>query len=248
MKLIFLGTGTSTGVPQIGCTCKTCLSKDGKDKRLRASVLITENGTDLLIDCGPDFRQQMLTHNINRLSHVLITHEHYDHIGGLDDIRPMGAINVYGEQRALDVIKRNMPYCFKAEKYPGTPVMTLKTIEDKLFYINGIPVQPIRVMHAKLPVLGYRIKNMAYLTDVKTIGAEALEQLKGLDVLILSALRPQAHISHLSLNEALLLAEKTGARKTYFTHMSHDMGQHNETNRILPQHVELAYDGLELSL
>ena len=211
-------------------------------------MLITENGTDVLIDCGPDFRQQMLTCNISKLSHVLITHEHYDHVGGLDDVRPMGAVNVYGEQRTLDAIKRNMPYCFAEDKYPGTPVMTLNTISCNLFYINEIPVQPIRIMHANLPILGYRIKNMAYLTDVKTIAPEVIEQLKGLDVLILSALRPQTHISHLSLDEALLLAEKIGARKTYFTHMSHDMGRHKETSKLLPANVQLACDGLVLKL
>ncbi len=248
MKLIFLGTGTSTGVPQIGCRCDTCISENEKDKRLRASVLIVEKDTNILIDCGPDFRQQMLSHNINKLSHVLITHEHYDHVGGLDDIRPMGDVNVYGEKRVLDVIKRNMPYCFEKNRYPGVPLMTLKTIQEQQFFINEVPVQPIRIMHANLPILGYRIRNIAYLTDVKSIGDESLEQLQDLDVLILSALRPQKHISHLALDEALTLAERINARKTYFTHMSHDMGRHNEVNALLPEHVRLAYDGLKLDL
>ena len=248
MEFTFLGTGTSTGVPQIGCQCKTCLSDNPKDKRLRASALISENGTNILIDCGPDFRQQMLHYGTNKLNHILVTHQHYDHIGGLDDVRPMGNVNIYGEKITLDIIKHNMPYCFGENRYPGVPNINLQAIQTDLFYIDNVPVQPIRAMHANLPILGYRIKNMAYLTDVKTISRESIKQLTGLDVLVLNALRPQTHISHLSLSEAVELAKTIGARETYFTHMSHDMGLHDEVNKELPKGVQLAYDGLKLEI
>ena len=248
MELIFFGTGTSTGIPLIGCKCKTCRSDNPNDKRLRSSVLITENETNILIDCGPDFRQQMLRYGVKELAHILVTHHHYDHIGGLDDVRPMGNVNIYGEERTLNVIKSNMPYCFVENKYPGVPNINLQTIQTNLFHIENIPIQPVRVMHANLPILGYRIKNMAYLTDVKTISHESIEQLANLDVLILNALRPHTHISHLSLSEAVELAKTIGARETYFTHMSHDIGLHDEVNKQLPNGMELAYDGLRIAL
>lgn len=248
MNLLFLGTGTSTGVPQIGCTCKVCLSNDKKDKRLRSSVLITEGKTKILIDCGPDLRQQFLINNVASLTGILITHEHYDHISGLDDIRPLGNAEVYGEKRVLETIMRTMPYCFGENKYPGVPVINLNEISENEFYVDTVKIKPIRVMHAKLPVLGFRIGKVAYLTDVKTIDDEAIEQLKNLDVLVLNALRPNKHIGHLSLQEALDLAEKINAKETFFTHMSHDMGLHREVNQILPSHLQLAYDGLNLEI
>ena len=248
MEFTFLGTGTSTGVPLIGCQCKTCLSGNPKDKRLRASVLITENGTNILIDSGPDFRQQMLSYRINQLTHILVTHHHYDHIGGLDDVRPLGNVNIYGEETTLDIIRHNMPYCFGEDRYPGVPNINLQTIQTDLFYVENMPVQPIRAMHAKLPILGYRFNKLAYLTDVKTIGQESIEQLTDLNVLILNALRPQTHISHLSLSEAVELAKTINARETYFTHMSHDMGLHDEVNKHLPEGIQLAYDGLKLEI
>jgi len=248
MNIIFLGTGTSTGIPQIGCKCDTCLSVDKKDKRLRTSVLITEGESQILIDCGPDLRQQLLLNNINKLSAVLLTHEHYDHIGGLDDVRPLGNTQLYGEKRVLDIIRRNMPYSFSENKYPGVPLIDLNEIGEEEFFVNGIKIQPIRVMHANLPILGYRIGKFAYLTDVKTLSDKSIDQLKGLDVLVLTALRHQKHISHLSLDEALDIATKINARKTYFTHMSHDMGLHEVANKLLPTDITLAYDGLQLSL
>ncbi|MFA5047195.1 MAG: MBL fold metallo-hydrolase [Paludibacter sp.] len=246
MKILFLGTGTSTGIPQIGCRCKVCRSTDKKDNRLRASVLITEGTTQILIDCGPDLRQQLLTHGVNRLSAILLTHEHYDHVGGLDDVRPLGEAQLYAEKKVLNVIQRNMPYCFGENTYPGVPRIHLHQIDEKEFQIENIKVQPIRVMHAKLPILGYRFGNIAYLTDVKTIEDNAIEQLQNLDVLVLNALRINEHISHLSLKEAIGMAKKIGARETYFTHMSHDMGLHDEVNQILPDHIQLAYDGLKI--
>lgn len=248
MNLLFLGTGTSTGVPQIGCKCSVCSSSDPKDKRLRASVLITEGKNRILIDCGPDLRQQFITHKIDSLSAIVLTHEHYDHVGGLDDVRPLGEAQLYAEKKVLGIIQRNMPYCFGDHKYPGVPTIHLHEIDENKFSINNIEIQPIRINHAQLPILGFRIGNMAYLTDVKTIDEESFNLLKNLDILVLNALRPNKHISHLSLDEALQLAKRIGARETYFTHMSHDMGLHEQVNQLLPEHVQLAYDGLQLSV
>jgi len=244
MDLLFLGTGTSTGVPQIGCKCNVCTSTAKKDNRLRASVLITDGTTKILIDCGPDLRQQLLLHKVIELSAILLTHEHYDHVGGLDDVRPLGESQLYAEKKVLNVIQRNMPYCFGENKYPGVPKINLHEIDENVFYIDHLKVLPIRVMHAELPILGFRIGNIAYLTDVKTIDEKAIKQLQGLDILVLNALRITKHISHLSLNEALEIAGKVGAKKTFFTHMSHDIGLHEEVNQLLPGNIQLAYDGL----
>ncbi len=248
MQLLFLGTGTSTGIPQIGCKCKVCTSTDKKDKRLRSSVLITEGDIKILIDCGPDLRQQLLENNVSGLTGILISHEHYDHIGGLDDVRPLGNAEVYAETRVLESIKRTMPYCFAENKYPGVPLINLHDIDENEFFIENIKIKPIRIMHARLPILGFRIGNAAYLTDVKTIEDESVGLLQGLDVLIVNALRVNKHIAHLSLQEAIDLAEKIGAKETYFTHMSHDMGLHQEVNLLLPEHIQLAFDGLELNV
>ena len=246
MELLFLGTGTSTGVPQIGCKCDVCVSTHDKDKRLRASVLITVGNSKILIDCGPDFRQQILTHKVDFISAVLLTHEHYDHVSGLDDLRPFGKTEVYAEKKVINIIQRNMPYCFSENKYPGVPTIHLHEIDESEFHIDNLKVQPIRLMHAKLPILGFRIGNLAYMTDVKTIDNKSIEQLKNLDVLVLNALRIGKHISHLSLSEALEIAEKIGAKETYFTHISHDMGFHELVNKALPEHVQLAYDGMKV--
>jgi phosphoribosyl 1,2-cyclic phosphate phosphodiesterase len=248
MKVLFLGTGTSSGIPQIGCKCKTCTSTNIKDKRLRASVLITAGNDNILIDCGPDFRQQMLNHSIDSLSAILITHEHYDHMSGLDDVRPLGDMDVYAEKRVLETIRKNMYYCFVENKYPGVPEIILIEIDNKEFQVNNTSIQPIRLMHYKLPILGFRIGNFAYLTDVKTMDDEAISQLSNLDVLVINALRKFDHIAHLTLNEALSLANRIGAKQTYFTHMSHDMGPHDEIIHQLPENITLAYDGLVLNL
>jgi len=248
MDILFLGTGTSTGVPEIGCTCETCLSTDVKDKRLRASVLIREGESQILIDAGPDLRQQMLTYKIDKLSGVLITHEHYDHLGGIDDLRPLGKSQIYAEKKVCEVIKKNMPYCFGEKRYPGSPVIELHEITEKPFFVNNIEIQPIRVMHARLPILGFRVGNFAYLTDVKTIEESSIGKLKNLDILVLNALRPAPHMSHISLSEALEITKKIGAKKTFFTHMNHHMGFHKLVNQQLPENIQLAYDGLELKL
>lgn len=248
MKLLFLGTGTSTGIPVIGCKCNVCTSIDKKDNRLRASVLISDGTTKILIDCGPDLRQQLILYKVNELTGILLTHEHYDHVGGLDDVRPLGEAQLYAEKKVLNVIQRNMPYCFGENRYPNVPTIHLNEIDENAFYIEHLRILPIRIMHEKLPILGFRIGNTAYLTDVKTMDDKAIEQLKGLDILVLNALRINKHISHLSLNEALELASKIGAKQTYFTHMSHDMGLHQEVNKMLPPNIQLAYDGLQLTV
>ena len=248
MNILFLGTGTSTGVPQIGCKCDVCSSSDQKDKRLRASVLITEGETQILIDCGPDLRQQLINNNIDYLSGILLTHEHYDHVGGLDDIRPLGEAQLYAEKKVLNIIQRNMPYCFGDQRYPGVPLIQLHEIDENNFKINDLEIQPIRIKHATLPIFGFRFGKIAYLTDVKTIDTKSIDLLKNLEILVLNALRPNKHISHLSLDEAIDLANKIGARETYFTHMSHDMGLHEQVNQKLPNHIQLAYDGLKLTI
>lgn len=248
MDILFLGTGTSTGVPEIGCRCETCLSTDIKDKRLRASVLIREGESQILIDAGPDLRQQLLTYKIDKLSGVLITHEHYDHIGGIDDLRPLGESQIYAEKKVCEVIQKNMPYCFGEKRYPGSPVIELHEITEKPFFVNNIEILPIRVMHARLPIFGFRVGNFAYLTDVKTIEESSIEKLRNLDILVLNALRPAPHMSHISLSEALEITKKIGAKKTFFTHMNHHMGFHNLVNQQLPENIQLAYDGLELKL
>lgn len=248
MKVYFLGTGTSTGIPQIGCQCAACTSIDAKDKRLRSSVCIESDNLRLIIDAGPDLRQQLLQAGISSVDAFLITHEHYDHIGGLDDIRPLGHVSVYGEKRVLETIRNNMPYSFKNNKYPGVPLITLEEIGIDPFEIKGQEIQPVRVMHAQLPVLGFRIGNLAYLTDVKTMDEENIGKLKNVDTLIINALRHTSHISHLSLSESLELINKINPGMAYLTHISHDMGLHSDTASILPKNVKLAYDHLILNL
>ena len=248
-RILFLGTGTSTGVPQIGCRCEVCRSADAHDHRLRTSALLETGGRRLLMDCGPDFRQQMLAHGITWLSAVLLTHEHYDHVGGMDDLRPFGDMDVYAEGRVLEAVRRVMPYCFAPHPYPGVPRIELHEVRPyEAFDVQGLRVMPVRLMHACLPILGYRIGNVAYLTDVKTLDERAVEQLGGLDVLVLNALRRKEHLSHLSLDESLALARRIGAKKTFLIHMSHEIGLHEAVQRELPDGVVLAYDGLEAEI
>lgn len=247
MKVTFLGTGTSTGIPQIGCNCEVCSSSDEKDKRLRSSVLLQDEKTNIIIDCGPDFRQQLLRNPVNHLDGVLITHEHYDHIAGLDDIRPLGKCVIYAEKRVLLSIRRNLPYVFLDNPYPGVPKLTLSEIEpNHNIKINSLTIQPIRLMHARLPILGFRIGKFAYLTDLKSITSEDIEQLQGLNVLVLNALRHQEHIAHITLKEAIELSQKINPQTTYFTHFSHDLGFHAEIQKILPDNMYLAFDKLEI--
>lgn len=249
MRVKFLGTGTSTGVPEIGCTCPVCTSPDSKDKRLRASVIVYIDEKIIHIDCGPDFRQQMLATDFRPIDGVLLTHEHYDHVGGIDDLRPFcqfGDIEIYAEIFVADALRKRIPYCFIEKKYPGVPDINLNIIELKPFYIKNAEVIPIRLMHANLPILGYRIANFAYLTDLKTIPDEEYEKLKNLDVVVMNALRIKEHLSHQNLEQALENAAKIGAKKTYFIHMNHHIGLHKDIEKILPENVFLSYDGLEI--
>lgn len=252
MNIKFLGTGTSSGIPEIGCNCEVCSSNNIKDRRLRASVLLDIDGVRLLVDCGPDFRQQILFEPFSKLDGVLLTHEHYDHVGGLDDLRTfskLGEVDLYANGITLEAIKRRMPYSFVENPYPGVPVFTMHEVgKDKTFSIQGIQITPIEVMHYRLPVLGYRIADFVYLTDVKTISEEEYAKLEGVDVLVINALRKGQHLSHLSLGEALQIIERISPKKAYLTHISHGMGLHNNVEKELPLNVFMAYDGLEIEL
>lgn len=249
-SLRILGSGTSTGVPEIGCTCEVCTSNDPRDRRLRASVLLETDDARILIDCGPDFREQMLPLPFAPIDGVLITHEHYDHVGGLDDLRPFckfGEIPIYAEAYTADRLRTRMPYCFVEQTYPGVPRIPLHEIEaGRPFFINRTEILPLRVMHGRLPILGYRIGNMAYITDMLILPEESYEQLAGLDVLVMNALRPAVHPTHQNLMQALDAAKRIGAKETYFIHMSHHMGLHADAAKGLPPQVHLSFDGLEI--
>lgn len=252
MKVKFLGTGTSTGVPEIGCRCEVCTSNNKKDRRLRASVLLTTSGKRILIDCGPDFRQQMLDEDFAKLDIVLLTHEHYDHVSGIDDLRPFckfGDIDIYANNRTAGVLMERIPYCFTEIKYPGVPSLNLHKIEEgKPLLIEGMEILPISVMHYKLPISGYRIGKFAYLTDVKHIPDQEYPKLANLDILVINALRITEHISHQTLQEALENVKRIAPRQAYFTHMSHQIGLHDEIQQTLPPDIFLAYDGLEIEV
>lgn len=252
MKVKFLGTGTSTGVPEIGCKCEVCTSNDIKDRRLRASVLLNIDNKRILIDCGPDFRQQIMGEEFSPLNGVLLTHEHYDHVGGLDDLRPFckfSDVDIYSNNITLNALRVRMPYSFRENKYPGVPSFNLYEVNaSSTFNIEGIEIQPVSVMHYMLPILGYRIKSFAYLTDVKHIPEDEYGKLKNLDTLVISALRIEEHLSHLSLQEALEEIHKIAPKRAYLIHMSHRIGLHEEVQAKLPENVYLSYDGLEIEI
>jgi len=253
LKVTLLGTGTSQGVPVIGCSCDVCKSLDFRDKRFRSAIHVEVDGVSLVIDTGPDFRMQMLRGDIQNVDAVLLTHEHKDHTAGLDDIRPFNFkqkkdMPVFGRHQVLEQIKREFAYIFSGNRYPGVPQVEPVEIDTNLFVVSKIPIIPIPVMHYKLPVLGFRIKDFTYITDANYISEESLKLIEGTEVLVLNALQKESHISHFNLVEAISMAQKIGARETYFTHISHRMGLHAEVDQELPSGISLGYDGLEISL
>ena len=256
--ITFLGTGTSTGVPMIGCHCSVCSSKDPRDKRLRTSAFVEYEGLKLLIDCGPDFRTQALAYGIEDLDAILLTHQHKDHTGGLDDVRALNYIlqkptKIYCEERVLEGLKEEYSYAFADHPYPGIPQFDIHLIENKPFSIDGRKIIPVRAMHYKLPILGFRMGGLCYLTDANSIAEEEFEKLKDLDIMVLSAIKRSKHISHFSLGEAIAVAKRIGARKTFITHLSHQMaeddknikGTHADLSAEMPDGIFIAYDGLK---
>ncbi len=253
MQITFLGTGTSQGVPIIACNCIVCQSEDKKDNRLRSSLLIESEATKIVIDSGPDFRQQLLRENIKTLDAVVFTHEHKDHIAGLDEVRSFNFIQqkrmpVYATTRVQEAIKREFAYIFSEEKYPGIPEIDLFTINDAPFSVNNISLIPINVLHYKLPVKAFRINDFTYITDANYISESEKEKIKGSKIIVLNALRREEHISHFTLQQAIDLIVELKPEKAYFTHISHQLGLHNEVSKELPSFIELAYDGLKLNI
>ncbi len=254
MEITFLGTGTSMGVPVIACQCSVCQSSDPRDKRLRTAALIETNGKRIVIDIGPDFRQQMLKEGGREISGILLTHEHNDHVMGLDEVRAFNFfykkdMHVYGQPRVLKNLKERFPYVFAENPYPGIPIVECIPIDKKtMFEIDGVSVIPIGVMHGRLPILGFRFNDLTYITDAKTIEADEFKKVKGTKILVLNALQKEAHHSHLTLEEALEMIEILKPERTYLLHISHRMGKHQEIQNILPPNVFLAYDGLKVNV
>lgn len=253
MKVTFLGTGTSQGIPMIANDHPVCLSDDPKDKRLRSSVMISLNNKNYVIDCGPDFRQQMLRENVQNIHGVLYTHEHSDHTAGMDDLRPfcyqIGAMPIYLDHRTLTSLQKRFEYIFTTEnRYPGAPKVIASLIDNNIFNLDGLDVVPIEVMHGKLPVTCYRFNDFAYITDLKTISDKEKDKLKGIKILVVNALRIEEHPTHFNLQEALDFVKEINPEKTYFSHISHKLGFHSEVEKQLPKNVFLAYDGLKIEV
>ena len=255
MKVTFLGTGTSSGVPMIGCACAVCTSLDFRDQRLRVSVHVEVAGRSLVIDTGPDFRQQALRHRIGHLDALLFTHEHKDHTAGLDDIRAYNYrqqqdMPLFGEGRVLRQLRQEFAYIFADHKYPGVPRVSLHEIESDTvpFDVLGVAVQPLRALHHRLPVLGFRIGGFCYLTDANFIGPETLDLMRDADVVVLNALRREAHLSHFTLAEAVAILEDLQPKRAFLTHISHQLGRHGEVEKELPAFIRLAYDGLVVAV
>ncbi len=253
LKVTFLGTGTSIGVPVITCDCPVCQSSDPHDKRMRTSVMLEVNGFTFVIDCGPDFRIQMLRENVNNLDAVIFTHEHRDHIAGLDDIRAFNyvlnkKIDIYGTRQVMEAIQTEFPYIFSESRYFGAPQLTIHPIDEKPFTVRNIEFIPIKVLHEKLPVTGFRVGDFTYITDASFIPEKELEKIKGSKVIVLNALRNSRHVSHFSVGEAVDILTKLNPEAAYLTHLSHFVGLHDEVNSKLPDFIRLAYDGLTLSI
>lgn len=253
IKVTFLGTGTSQGVPMIGCHCEVCSSPDSKDKRLRSSVSVECNGVRIIIDSGPDFRYQMLRSAIEDIDAILFTHAHKDHTAGLDDVRAFNYIlkrniDIYAEKYCMNIIMKDFDYAFAEFKYPGVPEITPHIITTEPFTIKGVEIVPIRGLHHKMGVLGFRIGDVAYLTDMNFICESELEKIKNIPILIITALRKESHLSHFSLKESIEISRKVNAQKTYFTHISHQLGLHKTVEEQLPENMFQAYDGLVIEI
>ena len=251
MKFTFLGTGTSGGVPSLGCDCDVCHSTDPHDMRLRSAALLETASTRILIDCGPDIRQQLMSFPFKKLDAVLLTHAHYDHIAGIDDLRPFckfGDINIYANDGTVTGLKKMMPYCFTEKLYPGVPLLKLNTISShQRITIGDIDIVPIQVMHDWLPIFGYRFGKLAYITDMKTIDTGEIKYLKGVEILVINALRfENEHHSHQLVADAIKFARRIDAKHTYFIHLTHQIGFHDQDNKRLPKGFEFAYDGMVL--
>lgn len=253
MKITFLGTGTSQGIPMIANNHPVCLSNDSKDKRLRSSIMISWNEKNYIIDCGPDFRTQMLRENVQSINGVLFTHEHSDHTAGMDDLRPfcyqMGEVPIYVDKRTLISLQKRFEYIFTTEnRYPGAPKVSINLVDNSSFDLDGVKVTPIEVLHGSLPVTCYRFNDFVYLTDIKTISQKEKEKLKGIKILVVSALRVEEHPTHFNLEEALEFVKEIKPEKAYFSHISHRLGFHAEVEKILPENLFLAYDGLRIEV
>lgn len=251
MKVTFLGTGTSQGVPVIGCTCSVCLSLDYRDKRLRSSVHIEVDGQSFVIDTGPDFRQQMLRGDVRHIDALIFTHAHRDHTAGLDDVRAYNFMQqmdmpLYGRAAVLSQLRTEYAYAFSKVKIPGIPRLELHEIGDEPFTLNNVRIVPLPVMHMHLPVLGFRINDFCYVTDANLIPDETLERMRGATVLVLNALQHEPHVSHFNIAQAIAQAQRIKPRRTYFTHISHKLGRHAVTSKSLPADISLAYDGLKI--
>lgn len=252
MQLRFLGTGTSTGVPSIGCNCATCRSTDPRDHRLRASALLSAGDNNILIDAGPDFRQQILAADSPELDALLITHTHYDHVGGIDDLRPYcypDGFDIYAQHADIDDLRHKVPYCFAEHPYPGAPVLHPHVIQPmKPFSINGLEILPLPIKHYMLNILGYKIGNLAYITDAKVIPNDTINAISGIDTLVINALRHKEHISHINLSQALDIISVVKPRIAYLTHISHDLGRYTDIAPTLPDNVKIAIDGTTIAI
>jgi len=251
LKITFLGTGTSSGVPMIGCTCEVCLSPDKKDKRLRSSILVESKSTTLVVDTTPDFRYQMLRANVKKLDAVVFTHPHKDHIAGLDDVRAYNffshrSMEIYANELTEEAIRREFKYVFAAHKYPGIPKLHINQIFNEPFLVGDISIIPIMVKHLNMPVLGFRFGKFTYITDANEIEESEKQKVIGSEIIVVNALRKEKHISHFTLEQAINLADELEISMAYFTHMSHQIGKHDEINEGLPKNRQLAVDGLEL--
>jgi phosphoribosyl 1,2-cyclic phosphate phosphodiesterase len=251
--ITFLGTGTSQGVPVIACDCEVCTSTDTHDNRLRSSIMIETDDKTVVIDSGPDFRYQMLREKVTKLDAIVFTHEHKDHVAGMDDIRAFNyrqnnAVDIYATERVQEALKREFAYIFAEFKYPGIPQINMHTIDLTPFDIGTLHLTPVEVMHYKLSVLGFRMGDFTYITDAKTVSQSEIEKIKGTKTLVINALQTESHISHFTLDEAIEFAQLIGAEKTYLTHISHRLGLHKEMSADLPAGIEFAYDGLKLNI